>query len=124
MPNVKSFPVTKVFLYTLIGSILIGAILGIASILWGNWGWLEGRVLLTAATIAASSICGMACGAYWSTSRGRLVPGIGIALTILGAVLVLTGIWGEIHAKEYWKTTASIAVFSVALGHLSLLSIA
>ncbi len=118
------FPVKKAFLYALIGSVVIGAILGILAILSGKFGWLEVRVLLTTATIAVASICGLACGAYLSARRGRVLPLTGIALTLLAAALLIGGIWHETFSDGYWQTTASASVFAVACAHLSLLSMA
>jgi hypothetical protein len=120
----KPFSVTRAFLYTLIGSVGLGAVVGIVTILAGHFGWFEGRVLLTTATIAAASMCGLACGAYWATGRGRLIPAAGIVLSFLAATLVLVGMWGEINSELYWKSAASSSVFAVAFGHLALLSMA
>jgi hypothetical protein len=120
----KPFSVTRAFLFTLIGSVGLGAVVGIITILAGHFGWFEGRVLLTTATIAAASMCGLACGAYWATGRGRLIPAAGIVLSFLAASLVLVGMWGEYNSEFYWKSAASCSVFAVALGHLALLSMA
>ena len=121
---VQSFPVKKAFLYALIGSVVLGALLGIMAILSGRFGWLEVRVLLTTAAIAVASICGLACGAYLSTGRGRILPLAGIALTLLAAGMVIGGIWHTTFSDGYWQTAASASVFAVACAHLSLLSMA
>jgi hypothetical protein len=121
---VQSFPVKKAFLYALIGSVVIGALLGIMAILSGRFGWLEVRVLLTTATIAVGSICGLACGAYLSAGRGRILPLAGIALTLVATGMVIAGIWRETFSDGYWQTAVSASVFAVACAHLSLLSMA
>jgi hypothetical protein len=124
MTERQPFPVKKTFLYALIGSIILGALLGITAILSGRFGWLEVRVLLTTATIAVASICGLACGAHLSTGRGRALPLAGIALTLVAAGMLIGGIWHETFSDSYWQTTASASVFAVACAHLSLLSMA
>jgi hypothetical protein len=124
MTERQQFPVKKAFLYALIGSVVIGALLGILAILSGKFGWLELRVLLTTVAIAGGSICGLACGAYLSTGRGRMLPLAGVALTLLAAAMLIGGIWHETFSDRYWQTAASASVFAVACAHLSLLSMA
>jgi hypothetical protein len=124
MNDAQGFPVKKAFLYVLVGSVGVSAFLGILAILSGRWGWFEVRILLTTVTIAVSSICGLACGAYLATKRGQALPLAGIALTFLAAGLIITGMWIEASSLEYWKLAATAAVFSVACAHLALLSMA
>jgi hypothetical protein len=124
MDESQPFAVKKAFLYALIGSVVLGALLGILTILSGRFGWLEIRVLLTTVTIAGSSICGLACGAYLSTKRGRVLPLAGIGLTLLAAVMLIAGIWEPTFSDGYWQVAASASVFAVACAHLSLLSMA
>ncbi len=114
----------KPFLYSLVISVVLSALLGILAILSGSWGWFEIRILLTTVTISGASICGLACGAYLGAGKGRTLPSAGIILALLGAAMVIAGMWVEIGPEEYWKTAASMAVFAVACGHLALLSMA
>jgi hypothetical protein len=116
--------VKRTFLYALIASIVLSAGLGILAILAGNWGWLEIRVLLTTVTISAASICGLGCGAYLAVGGHRGLPMTGIALAIGAAALIIFGMWTEVTTEAYWKAAASLSVFAVACGHLSLLSMA
>jgi hypothetical protein len=124
MNEAQPFPVKKAFLYALIGSVALGALLGILTILSGHFGWLEIRVLLTTVTIAGASICGLACGAHLSTKRGKVLPLAGIGLTLLAAVMLIAGIWQMVISDGYWQVTASASVFAIACAHLSLLSMA
>lgn len=116
--------VKKAFLSALIGSVAISALLGIAAILSGRFGWFEVRILLTTVTIAAASVCGLACGAHLATRQGRALPLTGIGLTGVAAAMVIAGIWTEVRSEEFWKTAACTSVFAVACAHLSLLSMA
>jgi hypothetical protein len=124
MSTTQGSPVKKAFLYSLIVSIVLSAFLGILAILSGSWGWFEVRILLTTVTIAAASICGLACGAYLATKRGQVLPLAGIALAILGAAMVMAGMWADMRSDAYWKCAVTVSVFAVACGHLALLSMA
>ena len=48
-------------LYLAVGSVMVGAVLGIIVVLRNTWGWFEVRVILTTITIAVASLCGLAC---------------------------------------------------------------
>jgi hypothetical protein len=124
MSTAEPFPAKKVFLYSLIASVFLSALLGIVAIVSGRFGWFEIRIILTTVTIAVASICGLACGAYLGTETGRALPLSGIALTMLAAVMIIVGMWIEVDSEAYWKLAASMSVFAVACAHLSLLSMA
>ena len=115
---------TRGFLYVLIGSIAIGAVLAIVIILAGTWGWVETRILLTTGIAAAASMVGMACGAAMSRYRTVWLPAIGTLLGLLGAVLILVGMWAELGDGDYWRATASVSILAVASAHVALVSLA
>jgi hypothetical protein len=115
---------TRWFLYLLIASIAAGALLAIGIVLFGEWGWLEVRVLLTAGILAAGSVLGMACAAATGRVAVPALPAIGIGIVLLAGVLLLGGIWAEPTVFEYWKYTASVSILAVGSGHASLLSLA
>jgi hypothetical protein len=119
------FQVKKLFLHSLIVSVVASAVLGTLALLSGNWGWLGLRVFLTAVTVSGASICGLASGAYLASRRGLVLPLAGIALSLLGAIMLIAGMWLEFFdSAVYWQVTVSVSVFAVAFGHLSLLSMA
>ncbi len=114
----------RILLYALIGSILFGAALGLAIILRDRWSWFEIRVMATATTIALASVCGLACDLARSSRRSNVIPLVGLTLTLAAAVMILIGIWPDIDAEAYWKTTGCIVAFAVAAVQVSLLSMA
>ena len=114
----------KAFLYTLICAVGLSAILGVAGIIRGGGDWFEFRILLTTVTISVASICGLACGAYLETRRGRVVPIIGLGLSLLAGFLVIVALWFEPKTEAYWRLTASTSTMAVAFAHLSFLSMA
>ena len=125
MSTVQRVEVKKAFLYSLVISVILSALLGILAILSGSFGAFQVRVLLTSVTISAASICGLANGAYLAMKRGTALPVAGIALALGAATLLIGGIWTEIlFDGYYWKLAVSLAIFAVACGHLALLSMA
>ena len=120
----RSSGLTRWFLYLLIASIGIGALLAIVIVLAGNWGWTEGRILLTTGVVALASVFGMACGAAMSRGVAWWLPSIGIGLAILGGAVLIAGMWLEISNVTYWRYAAAVSILAVSSAHTALLSIA
>lgn len=115
----------RLFLYLLIGSVAFSAIVGIGVILFGNFGNLEVRVLMTTLTVTVTSILGLACGAYIETGRGRNLPLAGIAFTIVGALMTFLIIWNVFDENQtFIKSAGTMVLIGLSISHLSLLSIA
>ena len=113
-----------VFLYLFIASVSVSALIGIGVILFGSFGDLEIRVLLTTLTITVTSIFGLACGAYLERTNVKL-PVAGIILAVFSASLWLIVIWRHQAAIVWYiKTTMTLTILAYASSHLSLLSLA
>ncbi len=114
----------KVFLYLFIASVSLSALIGIGVILFGSFGDLEIRVLLTTLTITITSILGLACGAYLER-KGVQLPLAGIIIAVIAASLWLIVIWRKGTPSEWYiKTTVTFTILAYACSHLSLLSLA
>lgn len=124
MHGAESVPVKKSFLYCLVVSVAIAAIVGIAAILSGDFGWFELRILLTTLTVAAASMCGLSSWVYRAARGATVLPLSGLVLTALASVLIVAGLWVEVDSEGYWKAAATFSVFAVACAHLALLSLA
>ena len=122
----RNLNLKKLFLYSLIASVSLSALIGIGVILLGNFGDLEAKILATTCTISGTSILGLACGAYLETKRGKLLPSLGIGFSVLSAFLGLIVIWNNFSLDNefFSKTLASSIILAVACSHLSLISIA
>jgi len=122
---VNNLNLKKFFLYLLIASIAFSALVGIAAILFGNFGEFETKVLLTALTVTVTSILGLACGAFLETDRGKILPIAGIFCAILSAILWFVLIWvGTVREDLFVKTLMSATLLAASCSLLSLLSIA
>lgn len=114
----------KLALWFLIVSVALSAAFGIITIISGNFGDFEGRVILTTITISAASICALAAGAFWESRSARILPGAAVAFAILTACLIINGIWIRISNNEFWKTTATMGVLTIASAQACLISLA
>lgn len=115
----------KILLNTLIASVVVSAVIGIAVILFGQFGEIEVRVLMTTLTVTATSILGLACGAYYESGRGRRLPLAGITLSVISALALFLIIWNVLDDNEtYIKTTMTLVIGAIVASHLSLLRLA
>jgi hypothetical protein len=115
----------KFFLYTLIVSVAISALFGIGALLLGSFGDTEIKILLTTLTISCTSILGLACGAYFETGRGKVIPLGGIASAVISAALSLPIIWiNQAASIGFVKTAFTGTIVAAACAHISLVSLA
>lgn len=121
VPDIRRF-----FLHLLITSVAVSAIVGIAVVLFGDFGDFETKVLLTTLTISVTSVLGLACGVSFETRRGGKLPLAGIFFAVAAAILWIVMIWYTPIRPADWfpKSTATATLLAVASSHLSLLYIA
>lgn len=115
----------RLFLYILIASVSVSALIGIVVILLGNFGEFETKVLLTTGTITVTSILGLACGAYLEVKRVRWLPITGIFLAIISAIMWIFLIWyGTVHSGYFTEILLTVTLLATGCSHISLLSLA
>jgi hypothetical protein len=117
--------IKRLSLYLLIASVAISAILGIAVILFGNFGQFEQKILATTSIVTMTSIFGLACGAYLETGRGKVLPYTGIAAAIASGLIWIVVIWApESSDSRPVRVGFTATLTAVACSLLSLLSLA
>src|SRR5699024_4384372 len=113
-----------VSLYCFIVFLVISALLAIVTVLSGNFGEFELKVLLTTSVIAAASVCGLCCGVYVQRNGTSWPGAIGVGLAWLAAILFICGAWLEVPDEGYWRVTVILGIFAIATAHvLSLLGL-
>lgn len=124
METTREFSWRAASLRALIVSVVLAAVLGMIAVLAGEFGDLQGRVLMTTLTVGVTSVLGLACGSYLDREPGNPIGRAGIGLSLLAAAMVLPIIW-DFHAPEiYVKALFSVVIFAVAAAHLCLLWLA
>lgn len=105
------------FLYVLIGSVAVSALLGIMALLSSELGETEIKVLLSTLCVAGASILSLACAAAWEKNRARTFAGPGIGAAVVGFGLLLIGIWGEVESESHWKLGATGVIAACFCAH-------
>ena len=115
----------KLFLYLLIASVAVSAVVGIAVIIIGDFGDFETRVLLTTLTITVTSLLGLACGACLEAGRLRVIPLAGIGFALISAAFWMVMIWAERTDNDlFGRSVITVTLLSFACSHISLLTLA
>ena len=109
--------IRKRALRVFIGFLALTALVAAISVVSGEFGDIQLKVLATTLTISAASICSMACAAYIEKRKRTRQGLVGIALSVLGALLVIVGLWPPIDSDEYWKTAITVVIWAVACAH-------
>jgi len=111
----------RLFLKLFIGFLSLTALIAIFSVLSGDFGEFQVKILATTFTISAASICSMSCAAFIENEKKKELGVSGIVCSAIAMLMVICGIWIEIDDKEYWKTAITFIVFAAAFAHAFLL---
>ena len=115
----------RIFLITLIASVVTSSLIGIGVLLFGNFGLIEVRVLMTTMVITIVSVLGLACGAYIEIRGGRELPYAGILLSLIAGLMSFFIIWNILDEDEVFiKIFLTVTLLATACSHLSLLALA
>jgi uncharacterized membrane protein YwaF len=111
----------KRFLWAFVVFLGLTALIAIVSVLTGEFGKLQVKILVTSFTISATSICSMSCAAFIEKKRHVGLGFSGILLSVASAVLLIFSIWMEFENEWYFKITFTVAIFAGSLAHAFLL---
>jgi hypothetical protein len=102
-------------------SLGITALLGIASLIGGDLGETEGRILGSTVAIAAFSGTGLAAAVRLDRRAYNWVGIAGIATSVIAALLSVIGIWSDDLGEDFVRPWATFALSGVVLGYGSLI---
>jgi hypothetical protein len=120
----KSINPKRTGLQVLIVSVVISAALAIFSLLRGEFSDTDGRILLTALSIAAASVLTLANGIVIEQGRSRPLANLAIIVSVVGFGMLVVTIWNDFDLDDLIKISASAIFVAVTLTHWSLVSIA
>ena len=106
-----------------VGFLSLTALVAVVTVLVGNFGDLQFKILASSFSVSITSICVMS-GAVFMESRGpRWLGVLGIAIALLGLVLINLGLWFQPGNWTYWKVVFVFIVVSLGLAHGFLLQL-
>ncbi len=120
-----SISIKRVFLHTVIATLVLAALVGIYVFLFGSFGRTEAKILCTTLTICYFSITSLACSAAFEKHRQPLLSIPGLTLGLLGLGFFIPGIWAEWYeVQAVAKAMGIVGVLSFSFAQASLLSLA
>jgi hypothetical protein len=111
--------IRKAFLWTMIISLSLCALIGIITILTGNWGDIELRILASTAVIGGYSLTGLCSAVLFERQRFIPLASIGMFVSVIAALISLIMIWGANY--DLWRATSILMVLAIAFAHINLL---
>ncbi len=107
----------KLLLKVFIGFLSLTAGVAIAAVFRPDFGSTHFKILATAFSIAAGSICAMSCAAFLERNRISGFGFFGVLTAGIAVVMVIVGIWCDIRNTPYGKATVTFTVLSVAFAY-------
>ena len=121
----KRWSLKRSLLHTVIGALVLSALVGVYVLLFGTFGKTEERILLTTLSISYFSVTSLACAAAFEKKRHPLLSVPGLVLGIAGFLLFIPGIWADWwRFSAFAKTSIIVGVFSFSFAQACLLSLA
>jgi hypothetical protein len=118
-------PLKQSLLRTLIGALILSALIGIYAFLFGNFGETEVKILFTTLLVSYFSVTSLACAAAFEKKKMPVMSMTGLVLGIVGFLMFVPGIWAEwFDSEPYAKAMIILGIFSFSFAQACLLSLA
>jgi hypothetical protein len=118
-------PLKQMLLRTLMGALILSAVVGIYAFLFGNFGHTEEKILFTTMAISYFSVSLLACAAAFEKKYVPLLTTPGLAVGIIGFLIFVPGIWADwFDSEPFFKLTIIVCIFSFSFAQACLLSLA
>lgn len=116
----------RLFLYVLIASVAVSALIGIGVLLFGNFGEFETRILMSTLIVTTVSVLGLACGACLEARKARIIPLAGIVFSVASGLLWMIMLWSSFEQRNdnFIHSLMTVTILALACAHISLLSLA
>jgi hypothetical protein len=122
----ENWSLKKRLLQTLIAALVTSALVGSYAFMFGDFGETEAKILLTTLSISYFSVTSLACAAVVERRKGGLFGAAlgttGIAVSAVGFLLFVPGIWAELWDSDALaKTMIILAIFAFSIAQICLL---
>jgi len=115
--------IRKSLLWSFIIFLSITALIAIVTVLSGDFGETQLKVLGTTFAISTASICAMSCAAYIEKHGNNVFGFAGIVFAVASSAMSIAGMWAELTGPVYWKATVVLIISGVSVAYALLLLI-
>jgi len=119
----QAFTFKKTFLIAMIISLSVSAMIGIGIFLFGNFGDMEAKLLITTLAIGGYSLSGLCCSLLYEKKIFTPFALSGMVISIIGFLYTLLVIWKAIDLSNQlpWKVLVLFIIFATSIAHACLL---
>ncbi len=110
--------------WLIIAGVTIGSALAIVSLLGGEFGRTQGKIIATSFSTAGGGLLVLACLVAWEQGHLGPLPWFGSAVSTAGVGMLILGLWAELDSEEFVKAMATSLIVGGAIALLSLLTLA
>ena len=121
--TMKKLNIKKYFLTTLIGALIISALIGIYLFLLGEFEETETKLLLSTLAIGWYSMTGLFSSIVYNRKNLKSFSIFGMIVSVLGLLTTVVALWDVFESKEIWKAVMIFIILTVTISHVSLLSL-
>ena len=107
-----------------LGSIGLGALMGIVVLLGADVGEPGWKVITTSFMITGAALVSMPSVAAWERERLGTLPVVGVAATVSGFAWLIVMIWTEADFGALWKLPFTLVIIGTAVAGFALLEFA
>ena len=112
----------RVFLYSLLVCLAIGAGAAILALSWIGFGEIQVKIILTTLSLGVYSLTGLCCAAVADQRQLRAFGGLGIGVSVVGGMFAVLTNWEIITGWELLlKGRFCFLILGLAFAHASLL---
>lgn len=109
------------FLRGFIGFLVLTALVAVITVIQGEFGDLQAKILGTSLTISIASVCSLSSAAYLERGGVRWAGLAGIVFAFAGGVMLMGIIWFELTGNLYVKSTLTLIIGAFSFAHALLL---
>lgn len=110
-----------IFLRILVGAIAIAAFIANGLFLFGRFGDVEIRILITTLALGGFSLTALCSSRIYNKPQLQGFSLTGMAVSVIGFMLMVLFVWELLETEWSWTIAADFIILSGAFAHISLL---
>ena len=114
----------RFFLWALIVSLSLSALIGIIIFLFGKFGETEEKIITTTISIGVSSVTGLCCSTIFFKDKLKSLSITGMLASFAFLVIIVVTIWGNFKNHELEKYLGTSVILTITFSQSSLLLLA
>lgn len=103
--------------------LVLTALIAIVTVLSGEFGDLQARILASSFSVSLASICAMSSAVFMEQRGSKLLGTLGLVVAAVALLLFNAGLWLEVSWGPFWQTAVCCITVMIGLAHGFLLQL-